>query len=392
MRIDLSPDRRRIGMLASPASLVCPVVRIGVALTILAIAIGRGRSTPGMDRRPAPPCHHVINAFDISQPGLDSLLLDARDGGLGPLPGSLGYAIENATCSPWVDDRGRSHVVGRWKDWHGEGPIHRGARSFGLARFTLPDGELLDHVALEVLPASRPCWFPGTTARVLFACGDGRLYRHDFDSGEGRPRPLAWRAESPAPEGLFLSEPTWPTDPRLGGRLVATGMVSGRPDTPASSMRQELWWLQLDPAGTAIVAAGPLSIPDPAAAGEPEDQRMPSLTTAPDGTLVLAYLTRPPGRTEWRFRLARVAIDPRSGDPSIDPASVRTLARGGAANTPRLPGGRWVYLALARDGEPARIVRFDVAGGLGGVDDPASGASGSAVAGREPMVGRASCG
>ncbi len=205
MRPGRSPDRRRIGVLASLVALVRPVALVGVALTILAIAIGRGRSAPGADRRPAPPRHHVINAFDLSRPGLGSKLLDAQAGVLVPLP--LDYAIEHAACSPWVDDRGRAQMVGRCKDRRGHGALRRGVRSYGLARFTIPDGELLDHVPLDILPASRPCWFPGTTARVLFAAGDGRLYRYDF-GGEGCPRPLAWRAEMPAPRAC--SSPSRP--------------------------------------------------------------------------------------------------------------------------------------------------------------------------------------
>src|SRR5690349_14483288 len=105
MRLDRSSGRRRIALLASLAALVRPAVLIGVALTILAIAIGRGRPRPEGDRRPAPPRHHVINGFNLSGTGLDSLLLDAQTGALGPLPARLGGVIELATCSPWCDGR-----------------------------------------------------------------------------------------------------------------------------------------------------------------------------------------------------------------------------------------------------------------------------------------------
>jgi hypothetical protein len=380
-------------MLASMAALVRPAALIGVALTILAIAIGRGRSLPEGERHPATPRHHVINGFNLPGTSLDSLLLDSQTGALEPLPGPLGSGIELASCSPWCDERGRTQVVGRWSDWHWQGSVQKGNCPFGLARFTIPDGEMLDRVPLETLPASRLCWFPDTTARVLFAAGDGRLYRYDFDRDGGRPRLLAWRAKVPAPDGLFVFEPTWPADPRLGGRIVASAAIPGRWGTPGPFMRQHLWWIHLDPAGTAIDAAGTLTLPGSATIPrDPEDERLPSLATAPDGSLVLSYVARPLGQTEWQFRLARVAIDPASGDPSVVPETVRTIARGDSASQPLFsPDGRWVYLVLA-GAEPAHVVRYDVAEGLGGRPDPAPGPLRAGVVERDPIGDRVGCG
>ncbi len=165
-------------------------------------------------------------------------------------------------------------------------------------------------------------------------------------------------------------------------------MILVRSGTPDRLMRQHLWWLHLDPTGTAIDAAGTLAIPDSVVPGEPEDQRLPSLAAAPDGSLVLAYAARPLGLAEWQFRLARVAIDPASGDPGVVPATVRTLARGDAATRPLFsPDGRWVYLVLAGAGA-ARVVRYGVAEGLGGRPDPAPGPLRPGVAGLDPIGGR----
>jgi hypothetical protein len=70
------------------------------------------------------------------------------------------------------------------------------SKGFGLVRFTVTDGEVLEHIPLEpdVVPFSCACWFPGPAARVLFATGDGRLHRLDFDAG---PDTRAGRFASP---------------------------------------------------------------------------------------------------------------------------------------------------------------------------------------------------
>src|SRR5262249_22683638 len=110
------------------------------------------------------------------------------------------------------------------------------------------------------------------------------------------------------------------------------------------------------------------------ATGVPDQERLPALGTAPDGTSVVAYLAGPAGQPRWQLRLAPLAIDPASGEPAVDPASVRILARQCAACPPVFsPDGRWVYAVLDRGVEaPASVVRHDVAEILSGRSGPPS--------------------
>ncbi len=130
---------------------------------------------------------------------------------------------------------------------------------FGLARYSFPDGQVLDHVSTEIVPVGPPCWFPGDRARILFAGGDGELYHFAFEADslakeldpeagrDERPIPLAWRCAKPGLGKVFLSDLTWPEDPRLMGYVV----VSLREQAPESEALRSftgtaLWWLKLD--------------------------------------------------------------------------------------------------------------------------------------------------
>jgi hypothetical protein len=265
-------------------------------------------------------------------------------------------------------------MVGRWTGKRGQA-AQRVAQEFGLVRFTVPDGEALEHIPLDIVPFSCPCWFPDPAARVLFATGDGRLHRLDLDDGPGGraegsrpPRQLPWPDTMPALGALVVSDLTWPDDPRLGGRIIATITVPRRPGVPSEHAGQHLWWLQLDRGATAIAAVGRLTIRAPAGAPESlEENRLAALATAPDGTLVLAYLARPPGDFFWQLRLAPVAIEPASGDPRVDPAASHVVARQCAASVPVFaPDGHWVYVVVDRGGAPPHVVRYEVAAALAG--------------------------
>src|SRR5271166_1593768 len=60
-------------------------------------------------------------------------------------------------------------------------PVSTAEQSFWwLARFRLPEGEVIDEVKLDVLPTGRVCWVPEYPGRIMFAAGDGQLYCHDF--------------------------------------------------------------------------------------------------------------------------------------------------------------------------------------------------------------------
>src|SRR5262249_29488597 len=157
-----------------------------------------------------------------------------------------------------TDERGQAQIVARWTRM-GNRDIGHSAEAFGLARFTVPDGKIIERIPLETLPASRPCWFPGQAARILFAGGDGQLYGYDFDDGPDRPidrtndpRPvqhIPWRTTTPVPGRLFIATPFWPTDPRLDGRILVSMMDYSRSAARGELQGVQLWWLKLDPTG-----------------------------------------------------------------------------------------------------------------------------------------------
>jgi hypothetical protein len=353
------------------------VALAALALTALAIGLGRDGMPPGpeSDRCPAAPRYHLIRASVLRT--LEHQLLDAEIGCLGTIPLPRDDDLSDAVASPWCDSRGRSQMVGRWTGKWGQA-AQRVSQEFGLVRLTVPDGQVLEHVPLDDFPFARPCWFPGPAARVLVATGDGRLHRFDFDDGPGsravradgprRARHLPWPATLPVPGAPVISDLTWPDDPRLGARVIAAIIVPRRPGVPTTEAGQHVWWLRLDRDAAAIEAVGRLTKPAPAGTSESlEEERFPALATAPDGTLVMAYLNRPPGHFLWQLRLAPVAIDPASGEPRIDPATCRVVARQCAASEPVFsPNGHWLYVVLDRGDAPPQLVRYEVAAALAG--------------------------
>ena len=70
-------------------------------------------------------------------------------------------------------------------------------QDFGVARFTVPEGRLIDRVKLDHVPIGDPCWVPGVTPRILFSAGDGYLYRYEFEESNARP---FWMKPATVPE------------------------------------------------------------------------------------------------------------------------------------------------------------------------------------------------
>jgi hypothetical protein len=364
-------------LMASATVLRRFVAMAALAILALAIGLGRGRLEPDPEghRFPAAPRYHLMRASVLVTP--EHRLLDAEIGCLVAIPLPRDDYLFDAASSPWRDSWGHSQMVGRWARWRGQADECAPQES-GLLRFRVPDGEVLEHIQLDLFPYPCPCWFPGPAARVLFATGDGRLHRLDFDAGPGvragrsgsprRTQHLPWPATMSARDSLRISDLSWPEDPRLGGRIIATIIISGGPGVRAEHVGQHLWWLRLDREATAIEAVGCVITPAPAGAPESaEENRLPALATPPDRTLVLAYLSRPPGHFFWQLRLAPVAIDAVSGAPRVDRATSQLVARQCAPSVPVFsPDGHWVYVVLDRGNAPAQVVRYEVAAALAG--------------------------
>lgn len=319
------------------------------SLVACAAAVGLGRLAPRepAQRRLVPASYLDLEGARPRPEPAPGRLLDVGSGREVAMPLPAGERLELRAVSPWRDERGSRQVVGRWTAVDGTA-TESTLRDAGLARFRFPGGEPLDRLSTAVLPSGAPCWFPDTTARVLFAAGDGQLYRLAFDgtleAGEDdrRPVPIGWRDEPPA--AVVLADPCWPADAPLRRHvLVALARPADAPDArhPAPS---RLHWLALSPDATRIEASGPLG---PAAGRAGDEERYPAVGRLADGSFAIAYLVRSPGARSWRGRLARLRLD--DGRPALDPASARDVADHCAPIAPAFsPDGRLVAFARAR--------------------------------------------
>jgi hypothetical protein len=357
------------------AWLVRLLVLLAVGSTILAVGISR-LDPPRPDWRARRPAGHVsVNEYYLEVTDRMPRWLDVESGEIAAHPLADGDVLEAATCSPWVDERGRRQVVGRWSSRSPNGPSST-SHDFGLARYAFPGGEMLDKVSTEIVPVGPPCWFPGTRAQILFAAGDGVLYRHAFETptglkqvadapeGQPQPRPLAWRCRPPGLGNVYVSDLNWPEDPRLGGRvLVALRVQAVDPRGGRSLSRTQLWWLKLNHAGREIVEAGRLMTPDRTGSGPEEfDERFPAVARLPGGRLVLAYLRQRPGQRGWELRSAPLRIDDVRHTPTSLESECRVLGDHYQAAPPAFSGdGRWINVisGSASTGHPVARVAVE---------------------------------
>jgi hypothetical protein len=326
-------------------------IRLAVASCVVAIAVGRMCA-------PAPTMRSLEAARFVSMPTVrgDALLrlLDTQTGVLASLELPSGDILEHAACSPWHDETGKSQVVGLWRTRSGEGN-QRVTTEFGLARFNFPGGECLDRVATNILPEGKPCWYPGTTARILFASNDGGLYRFAFESGEGedptatgrdlQPLPIVWKITPPGDNerSVRMADPVWPVERAFGGRLVVSlryEIKNSRGEIKFSQPRP--WWLKLDAAGEAIEAAGPLG-DDESAVDSGLKVRFPRPIRLADGSFRLATLKRASGRASWDLHVSELGIG-NDGAPRVIPGT-DVVAASNCDSVPlaNSPDGRWVY-------------------------------------------------
>jgi hypothetical protein len=334
-------------------------------LGVMATAITLGQ------RNPPKPAHRSLRPdrlFWISGriigDDVNSRFFDAESGQTVPITVPEESELQLASGSPWREEDGTRHVVGVCMR------RHIGVRSqwneTSLVRLSQPAGRILDRVDPEIYPSSPACWSPGTSARVLFTGHDGRLFNWTFDGPLDRetrqnPAPVIWRTRLPRDEGVLLGDLCVPTDPELGSKVLvmlrpALGTVELGPT--------QLWWLELDSEATAIVRTGRLR---PEGGEHPElSERLPSVARTTDGRLILAYLHEEPSRRTWQLRVAPMAIDEETGDPTVETAAERTLAKDCLPAAPAFSAdARWVTGVLRADRPPRPLRRFAV-----GMEDP----------------------
>jgi hypothetical protein len=242
-----------------------------------------------------------------------------------------GDALDRARVSPWRDARGQAQVVGRWMGFTGS-PGDLASQGRGLGRFTYPEGKPLDRVETQTLPISAPCWMPGMAARVIFAAGDGFLYRFDFEDELARDLPadsrepirLRWEVEDREESSLILSEPYWPDLPGLRDTLFVGCQVreEGTSQGEPGFRHAGIWWLRLDPEGAAIIAAGPVGF-QPSS----DPLRFPTVAATADGSPFLSVLVQTSGAAEARLAVAPLELDPVRGVPRVA-AEARVVAGG----------------------------------------------------------------
>ena len=351
-----------------------------VGVCAVAIVLGRGAS-PGPARVPGPACYALIPGYRYDPARLgggtaapdvrQSLMLNTATGGVRPWRTQESDAVYDGSCSPWVDENGRSEIIAIWRD---RVDATRPARS-GLVRVSCPDGLILDRVDLDCAdldnghrnasPLGPICWLPGTAARVIFASVNGELYRFDFEESaaamdhHARPSPLLWRINPPFRSRFYLREPFMPTDRRMACELIVSVHVCDPEDGTSLDRTTQFWRLTLDPQATAIVAAARLF--EPAGPEAPGLQpRFPVVAGLSDGSLVLAYMAGNWTRG-YQLRVAAVQFDARTGAPRAWENHERILADGCIGIPPVFSAdGRSVYCCLKTDEALPRFLRLDV--------------------------------
>lgn len=333
-------------------------VRLGLPMTILAVALGRWVGPTPDHRSPSRWSPLVVEPSPSDYAGRRGAagrrFLDPATGRPVPIALREGGRPQDLAWSPWRDERGVQALATLREPDGGE---------TSLIRFLVSDGATLDRIPLSDLPNwwGPPCWFPGGSPRALLAGVDGRLHRLDF-AGDGtsgpRSRPLAWRLPPGSPWPDHLGDLHGSTAPSMNRWLLASASDPPSPGGPAAGDGRRLWRLRLDDA-TSIVAADPLGEPS-AAGAEAVVERHPIVGTDPEGRTWLAYLERSavaPGRA-WRLRLARIDFDEAAGAPIVRRASTVTLADDASSTAPAfVADGRQVAYVPAYESAEAASVR-----------------------------------
>jgi hypothetical protein len=350
-----------------------------IGLLVVAVLLGRGTAGPEVKslshvRHPAHPRYQAFSGFLFSGDRPHATrLLDTETGRVTMLDVTGDEGFDAVSCSPWHDERGQYHLAGRRRAPRSSELGGYDGGSLGAVRCTFPGGEVVDRIAFDLILGSPPCWSLDQSDRIVFAGCDGRLYDFTLPGAEGprnpattlQPRRIRWRTAGPAKGVFHIQDPCWPSDQALGGRLVVS--LSLRKDSAQSFEGPQLWWVQLNEAGTAVVAAGRLiaHTRDAASAGVTwGNERCPSVSLTHDGVLMLAYVSIPDGPRLGGLWIAPITFKSRGTNlvPRVEAGAVRRLA---ASCLPAAPAfsadGRWIYAAV-QDGArgEVRLKRFAI--------------------------------
>jgi hypothetical protein len=349
------------------------VVFLGIALVLLAIGIGRL----------APPPAHVQTRVSTCCVGFDGYQLPPRDGRprfLDPQNGKILHVqfptedyVDRAVCSPWKNEDGETEVVTRWARRAAQGQPYQ---DYGLARYRFPSGDVVERISMSILPETRVCFDPRKSGRILFAACGGELFSLTLGNPEetvrggdlldSKPHPLHWRLKIPGASQVVLDDLCWPNLRGFENRIVVSLQILQPNRSKNVYNDAQLWWLELDAGRTQVVAAGRLIAPEAGAPDNTDEERQPNLTTAPDGSLVMAFLAHRSGEKGWRMKLTPVTTDLNGALQAVRNL-VYTIAEGGAPVLPVFSAdGRWVYRYTEEDPAREQVERYSVADALAG--------------------------
>jgi hypothetical protein len=173
---------------------------------------------------------------------------------------------------------------------------------------------------------------PGQPRTILYAAGDGRLYRCRLTPEEREPAirrppvyasgradpsdPVTWEVTPPGSAEPVVGDPVWPAETRLRRWVFATLMVLERGHDGSVYAPPQLWWLEMSDDAMSIVAAGRLIEPTEGDAGPVRiEERLPYVAVDPQGDTRLVYLERRHRGAEWRLRSVLLEFDSRTGQP-----------------------------------------------------------------------------
>jgi hypothetical protein len=293
-------------------------------------------------------------------------LLDVETGAVQTLPLPTGEYFDNSACSPWQDANGVSLVAGRRRrDTGTDGD--EVLSDMALACYTVPEGKQVGVVACDRLPAGGICWYPDALHRVLFATADGTLFHVSFETDdsrgadltagdEGSPVPLRWEVDYPREGAVMMRDPYWPTARGFERTVIVSMRYLADPEADHAYSSAQLWWLRLNPAGTAVVAAGRLT----EQGDDHSDEFVPSLAETPSG-LAVAYMSNQKMPKRYELRIAPVALDPKSGTPRADARLSVVVVEGCAKVTPLFSTtGRFVSTVVHPQQPTAHVQAFAV--------------------------------
>lgn len=315
----------------SPARIVWSLF---FAVNALAIGLGAFCPSASPDRRASET--RIVSLDSVHRSGLENRLhfFDVANEQKQTLKLPKRESVDCLAISHWEDEESGRYLVGRWRQWDGDGP-ERCVNRTGLARLSWPDGKIVTRIDSEIMPTSPPCWFPGTEAKVLFASGDGRLYSLDWDASS----PEIVRLELPPElDRSFIREVVWPENRILGGLALATVYAPLATDGKRLD-DSRIWWLRLTPDGNRVAAAGPIFRDGGAESLQGTSDRWPEAVLRPDGSRALLYQSQSATRIDCELRMAPLTMEkiPRA-DRSQSVSVVGSCCPNPVGST---PDGRW---------------------------------------------------